>query len=481
MIRVRGIYATALTKLLSDMGYSFSDITEVTRTRFEGELRVVEKPPKVTVKDRNDLKGIVIIGASKEAGQVTYAIVMSIPDSIGILREEGPYTSYLVRVLEPRGEYYVVELPGKRRGLLSTHRKLEPGDLVRAHVVRAASQPILREGLALFGDYVRVVEGGRHGVSRHIRDENKKIELLQLAFRYAPSSWGVRFRSAAARASLVDIAAEIQGLIEKARHIMEKQVSEPMLLSPGESVAEVYFTPISGRFLDNIRGRHIITMPFHHLFKSLVSTEFSGRVDFTEKILKQTTCLDTEKIEESYLRVGTSKPAVTIHHIKPLGGSFVWIASPKTYGTRIILSRRVSSDGIYDGLNIPRARGDKIDSFTYLGARHVVHEYRTSENSLKGIYVNINTPLGVYDSGELWYIDLEADIVALPGKQPTIVDLEEFQKIWEEVIAQPALEKLYREYIDTALRVVNNVGLDGERISSALYMEERRIFSRLTF
>ncbi len=480
MIRIRGIYTTALTRLLSDAGFSFSDLTPITRSRFAGEVKLSTTPPKVTIKDRNDLKGIVILGYPPLVRLVSSFISYSVMGSAGVFIEEGPYTSYIVEIVSETRQGYVVRLPQGKTGLLVTENKHNPGDLVRAHIVRPSVRlPRLREGLALVGNYVRVIEGGKHSVSRHVRSEERKIELLQLAFRNTSTRWGIRFRSSSSNASLIEIAQEIQELTKRAEELLKEQHQAPTLLAAGEALADIYFARPATEFLDSIRCKHIPTLPLHHELKSLGEPGLDAKIDFAEGSVTSSNCFSKESVyRRHYLpRAGLNKPSILVHHVKLFDNSFLWTATPRYDSDKgdLLLERRVTSPGMYDGLGIRKEPGDKILSYTYLGSRIIVHQYSGKNDEIKGIYVNINTPLSIYAPGELWYIDLEADIVWPAGHEPQLVDYEKFKEIAAKALIQPSYIALYEQFINDLKREITR-SMPGPTEILEIAREKEKIF-----
>ncbi len=59
-VKIRGIYTTALTKVLLDSGYKIVDPSPEIQERFS--LAPISKPPEILVKDQEDHQGIEIIG-----------------------------------------------------------------------------------------------------------------------------------------------------------------------------------------------------------------------------------------------------------------------------------------------------------------------------------------------------------------------------------------------------------------------------------
>lgn len=84
-IKLRGIYATALTRLFLDCGLNVVQPSQVISKRFNLEYRPL--PGEVLIKDREDKQGIVITG-KVDAVEPVIEVLRSLPDSA--IREKDP-------------------------------------------------------------------------------------------------------------------------------------------------------------------------------------------------------------------------------------------------------------------------------------------------------------------------------------------------------------------------------------------------------
>jgi hypothetical protein len=80
-IRIRGIYATALTRLLLDVGYRITDPSAAARERFsleanEGELHDLE------IRDRPDRQGVSLLGEWELTREIVVFLLLKLPDVI---------------------------------------------------------------------------------------------------------------------------------------------------------------------------------------------------------------------------------------------------------------------------------------------------------------------------------------------------------------------------------------------------------------
>jgi len=254
--------------------------------------------------------------------------------------------------------------------------------------------------------------------------------MLFFKQKTAYERWGVRIRSAAQSAILLEVALEIKELSQRAETLrrVAREMSSPALLAQGESIAFVHFSPDAAARLDSIRNRYSATAPLHHLLKSTGVKLLSDYVDKVE--LEGTATLpEMAKLYAELFRKVLESGRARLEHKKLPAGEFSWQADASLAPRGVILlSRVVRSEGVYDGLEVPKTPGDRILSFTWPLARVIAHFYFSREEEVKGVYVNVNTPLEVV-YGEhpfLRYIDLAVDVVRV-GSDIRVVDREKFE------------------------------------------------------
>ncbi len=486
MLRIRGIYATALTKILSDMGYSFSDISDKTRGRFESEIKLSDDPPKATIKDVEEEKGIVIIGEKNIVKNLTYNILSILPSSIVLYIKYGPYTSFVVKIKEKIDEKtYEVELPDKKSGVMISHIPHEVGATTVAHIIKPSiNNPLMREGLVLFGDYVRIIEGGKHSVSKFIKSEEKRFDLLSLAIKLSKGRWGIRFRSSSKDADLTLIMDEITRLIEEGERILKKikEADVPLTVFHRDSFSYVRFPPDVLRELDRIRNKQIPTLPFHHTFKSLKIREVTDKIDFVEEIIENSKCISPKLMKKKYMDtilgiISTNRDIINIYHDKIHKNGYIWNAKiSKIEDTKIVCTREITKpEGLYDGLKIQKEEGDKIVSYFSIFSRFILHSYYDKNQNIKGVYININTPIDVNQIGHIWYIDLEIDVVKKPGEEAEIIDLDEYYS-FQEINLSPILSKQYFDFVNDIKNILDKKFPNIEEIYREILESEKKIF-----
>ena len=268
-VRVRGIAATAITKLLLDKGHSIVQASKVIQERFG--IPFNPAPADVTVKD-GGADELVVIGFPREAETVLNDIVSEIKYVFKWHPQLNLYSIVVGRVLDIIGNECIVELPFNSKGILEKCSNRKPGELVTVSIIKPAVKPgekiFLTRTLRVIGEYVSLIYGDhRLSISEHIRDPNRRRELLALATSaILGKGFGIHLRSSSAYASNEDIINEIEVLENRLKGIINKSlnVSEPSVVYDGELVSVIGLTSPAKQKLDFIRNTVIPTIMYHH-------------------------------------------------------------------------------------------------------------------------------------------------------------------------------------------------------------------------
>lgn len=449
-VRVRGIYTTAITRLLLDSGIPIADPTEVIKERFKDEL-TSDSIPAVTVKDREDREALVIVGMPSVATRVINTIKTAIKNWVLRVVPYKLYSTYKVKIGRRCDEGYLVNLP-EGTGKLITTKPFKEGDEVLAHIARADSNPpILKPGGVIVGLYARAFQGSKHGFSHFIRDLEKKASLLSLASSVGLEGWGLRFRSSANKAELTDILEEVSKLKSRISEIMSKakEVRAPHLLSEGETLAFFLVNFDAKIELDNVRSRQLPTINYHHFYKSC-GGRVSDCIEIFEKILPPEKSQDILHIYLEDLLNELDGKQLELRHEKVTGEEYRYRCKVSVERSNLLkLERSIKGEGTYDGLGEKRAPGDMVESYTSPFSRIIIHNYYSKNGEFKGIYANINSPLELSPRKTGWYLDLEVDVVMRPGEKAKVIDEDKIKTLRRRNI-------LSEETTSLALKVANN-------------------------
>jgi len=143
-VRVRGMYATAVTRLLIDLGFPIAEPSPVIEGRFR--LRASSAPPRVRVDDRIDREGVRLKGNSPDVCQVADALVAAVPQTV---RVSGPLATTVV-------------FCRSAKAFLDEQRRRVTPTVADHHLLKANEIPGVDEAEAHLGfDLVEATEIGR--------------------------------------------------------------------------------------------------------------------------------------------------------------------------------------------------------------------------------------------------------------------------------------------------------------------------------
>ncbi|MBS7647131.1 MAG: DUF402 domain-containing protein [Candidatus Bathyarchaeia archaeon] len=455
--RVRGIYATALTKLLLENGFKVVQPSQAIKLRFG--MADNSEPPDIKIEDRHDLQGVVVLG-KREAVKAFKTILQAILED-AITREwgvsvDGIYKGCIIGEDE-MGLY--VKIGNEAVGVLPKNEaSIQNQNEILVQVERkriGGKTPILTTQLKIVGDCAILIQNGRVGVSLKIRDVAKRAELYALGKQLAPEGWGIIWRKPAAHKPREVLENEVKMLVEKAKVLAEKASSAtaPSLLVEGLHFMSVEFPSISKRKLDALRTLVTPTLDGHHFYKSC-GGRVSAALEMAEKLLEKGQSLDEVKklfVEQTAAEFPEEGVTVSVEHVKLSGAVFNLgqaILEVLDNG-EIRYCRTMKTDGFYDGLGTVKEAGDRAVSQTKTGEWHIITNYYSKDSVWKGAYININTPVEVYPNA-LRYVDLEVDICIRPDGETKILDMEKLDKALE----QGLIGKLLYERVNAEVKEV---------------------------
>ena len=449
--KLRGIYSTALTAVLIDEEMKPTQISEVIRSRFNLPNEV--EPHDVMIIDTDDLQGIKIRGKKEAVDKVLNRIREVFPYTV-IWRCKPQLNAIYIGVVKEvaKDNEYIVDL-GESKGILRTINTYNEGDKVLVCVKRTYyGKPCeLSENITLVGRYARIMLGGRHTVSPHIRDPERRAELLALAYSMSTGKWGIRWRSSAEHGDLTVIAKEIQELIKEGEKIIGiNKEGAPRLIKEGEEVAYVRFTVQCKLKADEIRNTIVPTVIGHHYLKSNI--EDPELVDFSEFLMMRG--FDRLKVSEELLtylkgkiRPQTGHQVKIIHYTLDNKAIYLTPGTISRIDNGIYTIRRVFRNyGMHDGLNIEKKPGDYALTYLAEGSWWLVHEYHRENGEYLGMYCNVNTPIEIWGN-RIYYIDLAVDVVKDVKGDIKVLDVDELDEARNEDIVS---EKLYKKALELA-------------------------------
>ena len=454
-VRIRGIYTTAVTRLVLDAGADVVGASEPIRERFDADFG--DDPHDATVATTDDRQGVGVHGGEDAVAAAEAALVDVGRDTFVWDDPTPPGAVFDARVTDTLGSGAVCAL-GDAEGFLpydATDAYIEAGDTLRVQVRESA--PPWADRRAALGTGIRAGNGfatlirGREGVTVDTRDDAAGRELAgmtDLLGVETPEGWGIEWSHAATRAGMDALRAALDGAADRAVALeaVIDDGSDDRSGVDGESVPQRVVTPASGRWawfggesraaLDDARRRVTETMPGHHRTKA-ASEAASAGVDLAEALCGSTVGDGSSEGDGSEpdfpFDVVTRQfgpiegDTVEIGHGKPDGRAFAlgrgevteWDAD----GT-IEVTREMAGSGTYDGLGTERSAGDTATTKFREGRWWYPTVYRGEDGVSKGTYVNVCTPVECFPDS-IRYVDLHVDVVKRPDGTVERVDDDE--------------------------------------------------------
>ncbi|WP_136688316.1 DUF402 domain-containing protein [Halorhabdus amylolytica] len=413
-VRCRGIYATALTRLLDS-----ADDSEIVQAsppierRFDGGFS--SGPADVSVVPDDDRLGVGLVGDPDS--------VDAVRDRFEVARDTLFWSDPTPRgavfegvVTETLGSGAVVDL-GDSEGFLpygATDAHIETDDRLRVQVTTPAApwsddRAELGTTLTVDGELATLVrERSRAGTGGP--------DLLDVLSVEIPDGWRVSWGRDAEDVGFDVLEAALDHKVERAEELdaalaeADEQVDTGLVYA-GEGTVWVLFGRESRFALDEHRRDVTVTMPGHHRIKA-GDERASAAVDFVEEL---TPDLDSEFPFDVVTRQfgPTEGDQIAIAHGKPdgrtisLGRGEVVERDPE--GT-VRVEREMSPGGTYDALGVERQAGDVAATKFTEGKWWYPTVYRSADGNTRGTYVNVCTPVEVFP-GEIRYVDLHVDVV----------------------------------------------------------------------
>ncbi|MFN0073407.1 MAG: DUF402 domain-containing protein [Chloroflexota bacterium] len=180
--------------------------------------------------------------------------------------------------------------------------------------------------------------------------------------------------------------------------------------------------------LDLIRREVLPTVYQHHHLKTIDSRA----VDVAEADLEASpdqldavsTWLRAQMVERHFI----SNERIVVEHVKPAGQWYDLGGHLASFDGRYLqLNRRFSPGGLYDSLDVPRLQGDYGRLDIEVGSGICVRRYFRANGLHLGDLYNLATEAELYP-GRVRYIDLELDVLHMPGEAPRIVDEDDLER-----------------------------------------------------
>ncbi|MEM3550134.1 MAG: ribonuclease E/G [Candidatus Bathyarchaeia archaeon] len=458
--KVRGIYTTALTKLLLEKNFQIVQPSPTIKERFY--LQEKNETPDIKVEDRHDLQGVIAFGTAEATAAFRSILHSVLEDSIIRIWDVSVDGIYKGKIAYEENNVFFVDIGNGVLGLLpKSELSDESSEEVIVQVKRekiGQKNPALSTELKFFGSLAILIQKGKIGVSIKISNPDKRAELYELGKDLAPEGWGIIWRGESAYHPREVLEKEVSMLNEKVKTLKEMAAckSAPSLLIEGSYFMNIEFPYLSKKKLDELRASATSTIQNHHFYKSC-GGKVSAALEMAEKLLangrnkREVEQLFKNQIEPEF---PSENSVIDVEHVKlsgitlKLGRAVVETLNEK----EIQYCRTIKSDGFYDGLDVAKVVGDKAISHAKFGDWHITTNYFSKEGKWKGAYINLNTPLEVYPKA-IRYVDLEVDICIHPDFKIKVVDMEKLEKAYKKGVIN---QRLFENIRDKVKALVEN-------------------------
>jgi hypothetical protein len=305
-VKIRGIYSTAITKLLLDSNIEVTQAADA----IKAALNISEESaPDVMIEDIETKEGVYVYGS--EPSKVIELLKKHFKESVFYKEDIGKIYCGIIKNTDQKSKSIVIALPEDEEGILDLKNfwgYVKPGSKILVQSKGTYDGKImLSTQLRIFGENVIIIKNGFTKMSKGIRSHESRDKLYEIAKGLDLKEWGILWVQGAENKEESVLKQELADLMQKEKEITEKfnACTEPTLLYEGVDKYFTLFGKEDKLKLDKIRKTVMPTIPNHHTLKSAGYTILT---DFAENIIDH--CPDTDmtkKVNETLLRYGPLK------------------------------------------------------------------------------------------------------------------------------------------------------------------------------
>ncbi|EMA37166.1 DUF402 domain-containing protein [Halococcus hamelinensis] len=449
--RIRGIYATALTRLFREADHAVVQASPTIRERFDGAFAVEE--PDVAIETTDDRQGIGVHGDSTAVNTAATSLASLETDTFSWSANMPREAVFTGKVTETVRGGAVVDC-GSGSGFLpdsNTEHQIEEGDRLRVQVVDPVppwsdDRPVLDTHLEVGGSLVQLVRDGSVDTSAQ---PGMAANLTGLLPNDPPDGWQARWMDASDDAEFAALSDALASASDRATAIdaalsdAPENQDEPGVVWDESATTWIWFGRASRFALDDARRAVCSTMAGHHRIKA-GSTDASAAVELVEAVCDLNDSAESEFPFATIARqFGPHEDdEIRIVHGKPDGRRITLgdgIVTDRDESS-VTIRREMTPGGTYDALGTERRAGDTATTKFTEGKWWYPTVYRDANGERRGTYVNICTPVEVFPTAAR-YIDLHVDVVKhADGRIERVDDAELDSAASEGHVSEPLAE-----------------------------------------
>lgn len=416
-VKVRGIYTTALTKLLSESKFEIVAPSEKINERFD--LEDIGDSADTLIYDKDDMNGVTIHGSN--SNKVVEILQKNLPDTVFWKMETGSIFCGKIENIDRDNNTIYIDIGKEKAGIISLQNfwgMLKIGEKVLVQIKGESKDGfMLSTKLRLFGDNLILIKSGFTKVSKHVKDKSEKDRLLSLSDDAKSKGWGILWKVLAESKSDKELKKEIDSLIAEEEEIKGNfdQSNDVSLLKEGLCIYFVDFGKKSKERLDEIRRRICPTTAKHHFLKS---GGFSLLADVVDSLSSKTDEKKIKKVVDDTIE-NSIKPGQYFCIIeKRMGGRDTRTKGivEKIEKGVVEVKRNFGHNFGNDFFEIPINEDDYSISKIKSGERVIQHHFFDKEGKSKGKIFSICTQLELFPEYSR-SINLEIDVIEEDGKK----------------------------------------------------------------
>lgn len=467
-LRIRGLYAAALTALFRQYGQQWAIVQpdEEIRSRLSEEWRM--DTPDVEIDDHPAARGvrdaIRMTGAGHAVREALQLIQRHCPDVIVLQSNSlaGAIYMGLVGLVSPARRRAIIYLGDQLAGILPLNfedRELRLGSYVPVRIEALTSEGDerlqLSASLTVPGHYAVLTLTPVVRISKQITDPEARERLQRLGSAQETSGWGIIWRTAAQEVEDHVLQEEIQRLIQEAQELRKDVEAATTVgyLHGGEMTMQVFLPAQAQMACDSLRAEILPTLPGHHKYKAKGDV-YGAIVDALEKELPA----DVLRTRTATLSVLSSLDAMQAPFRETLSVQSRQLdGSLRNEGEGERLNYDLSAgwvemrqelrnkDSYPDGLQLDKQPGDYTIIRFQEGSWSYVRRFYGRDGTWKGDVARVTTPVALF-SDQVRLVNLLVTVTYSPQQEPQVTGLEELQALQQRgVVSMALVEKTQAE------------------------------------
>ncbi|MCZ6875141.1 MAG: ribonuclease E/G [bacterium] len=473
-IRIRGLYAVALTQLFRQHADEWEIVQpdEEVKSRLDQTWRMVS--PDLDISDSPDEGGrretIRIAGSSEHVRRTIELLQSHCFDVITHLDslQVGAVYQGLVGIVSRVQRRATVYLGNQLVGFLPM--RYEDGNLkvgtflpvrIAALPAEADGSPELSTSITVPGHHAVLTSTEAVRLSKQITDPQHQERLQRLGDQLNTGDWGIIWRTAAQDASDTTLTEEIRHLTEEANSLRDRLQSTTTTgyIQGGDVLAHVYLPGHAKAVCDTFRAQLLPTLPAHHKYRAQGDL-YAATVDALEKELTPEELQTRTKPLSLLASVDAMQPPIQnqLRLVRRnLDGKtrnpvpLQRMAEDLQEGWVDVQHIIPNQDAYPKGLEIDRQRGDYSTTRFHEGNWSYVSHFYDQEANWKGVYAALTAPIAIF-ADELHALDLGVAVIHSPKQPPQCCGMDTLLRCQEQGVVSNQLTQKIQQEVEGLIR-----------------------------